>query len=47
MDHELVVYKVDNFVQSSLLSSLVINLIQGFTFDYNTCVLSHNKTSIK
>ena len=21
----------------------MINLIQGFTFDYNTCILSHNK----
>ena len=29
MGHEPVVYKVDNLVQSSLLSSLVLTLIQG------------------
>jgi len=29
MDHEPVVYKVDNLVQSSPLSSLVLTLIQG------------------
>ena len=29
-------------IQSSLLSSLMINPIQDFTFDYNTCVLSYN-----
>ena len=32
--------------RSSLLSFLVINLIQGFTFDYNTCVLNYNTYSI-
>ena len=41
MDHSCIVYKVDNPIQSSLLNSLVINPIQGFTFDYNTCILSH------
>jgi len=29
MDHEVLVYKVDNPVQSSLSSSLVLTLIQG------------------
>jgi len=29
IDSELVVYKVDNLVQSSLLSSLMLTLIQG------------------
>ena len=37
-----VVYKIDNPIQSSLLSSLVINSIQGFNFDHNTCILSHD-----
>jgi len=41
-----VIYKIDNPVQSSLLSSSVIDPIQGFTFDHNTCVLSHNITVI-
>ena len=41
MDHSYIVYKIDNPIQSSLLSSLVINPIQGFTFDYNTYILSH------
>ena len=31
-DSELVVYKVDNLVQSSLLSSLILILIQGYIY---------------
>ena len=30
MDHDSLVYKIDNLVQSSLLSSLMLILIQGF-----------------
>jgi len=29
-DHGVLVYKVDNHIQSSLLSSLMLTLIQGF-----------------
>jgi len=32
MDHGSLVYKVDNLVQSSLLSSLVLTLIQDSSY---------------
>jgi len=45
MDHEVLVYKVDNSVQSSLLSSLVLILIQGSIYWLTLRSLSHNKKS--
>jgi len=42
MDHKLVVYKVDSLIQSSLLSSLVLTLIQGSIHWSTLRSLSHN-----
>jgi len=43
MDHEVLVYKVDNPIQNSLLSSLVLTLIQGSIYYWSTLQsLSHN-----
>ena len=43
MDYELLVYKVDNSAQSSLLSSLVLTLIQDFTYWSTLKSLSYNR----
>jgi len=42
MDHEALVYKVDNPVQSYLLSSLVLTLIQGSIYWSTLRFLSYN-----
>ena len=44
-DYQPLVYKIDILYLEAPLSSLVINSIQGFTFDHNTYVLSHNMNS--
>jgi len=45
MDHEWLVYKVDYLVQSSLLSSLMLILIQGSISTPRS--LSYNSSSIR
>ena len=42
MDHGVLVYKVDNSVWSSLLSSLVLTLIQGSIYWSTLQSLSYN-----
>jgi len=42
MDHGSLVYKVDNLIQSSLLSSLILTLIQDFSYRSILRSLSHN-----
>ena len=42
MDHGSLVYKVDNLVQNSLLSSLVLTLIQGSSYQPTLRYLSCN-----
>ena len=42
MDHGVLVYKVDNPIQSSLLSSLILTLIQSSIHWSTLKSLSHN-----
>ena len=42
MDHEVLVYKIDNLVQSSPLNSLVLTLIQGSSYRLTLRSLSCN-----
>jgi len=44
MDHDSLVYKIDNLVQSSLLSSLMLILIQGSSYWLALRSLSCNTT---
>ena len=46
MDQSLLVYKVNNSVQSSLLSSLVLTLIHDFSYWSTSRSLSHNMLSV-
>jgi len=46
MDQGLLVYKVDNPIQSSLLSSLILTLIQGSIHWSTLRSLSHNNVSL-
>ena len=46
MDQGLLVYKINNTVQSSLLSSLVLTLIQDFSYWSTSGSLSHNMLSV-